>query len=176
MDQPVLLVIVIAIIVGLLVLKWLAGRATAKIGQKVHQAVNRGDLNRQNELWERVWTWTTTATWSDLRKALEAELTSLPGLKIIAEGKQGLRLGFNFTGVRFSQGSIHFGGVSGMREASEYEFQAEFAKTDDGAAFQFTNIRTTDGVARCVDEMEQVLGMVERVVTTADPKAREVGV
>lgn len=178
METALAVVVFIGIFVVIFGLRALTGKASQKIGEKAHQAMNKGDMRRQKELWDRTWTWASAVEWSDIRTALDQELAgvadALPGLKVVAEGDSTVRVGFSFTGVRLSQGAIHFGGVAGARQGGEYEFQGDLSKADDKVEFQFTQVKTLNGVARCVSEMEQLLALVERTVKTVDPAAGEV--
>jgi hypothetical protein len=178
-DNTVLAVLAfVGIFVVLFGLKYLLGKLTDKAGDKIHQVINKGDLNRQNELYAQTWEWKVSTSWADIRAAIEQELAniseSLPGLRIVAENESGVRVGFNFKGLRVSQGAIHYGGANNSGAGDGYEFQGDIDKTDTGVEFSFVQIKTFAGVGRCVSEMEELLALVERAVKIADPTAEEV--
>ena len=181
MDSPVVAVLALVAFVAVIVgLRWLMGRA----GAKLHQTINRSDFNAGKQLYGRSWDWRTNVAWEAIRAAVDRELAplqaQLPGLQIVADSaaEEHLAFGFNFKGVRVAQGSLHFGGFDGLRRGGPWEFSAglniaEAAATGRTVHFEFLSMKTFDGVGRCVTEMRQLLAMIERAVKTADSQATE---
>ena len=177
MDNPLAWVLFVGVFVVVFGGRWLIGKASDKVAEKVHQTLNKDELARQDNLWECPRTWTTTSTWSEMRASVDEELAKvyekLPGMRVIAEGENAIRFGFTFKGARIAQGEIQFG-FGGTLSDSGYEFQAEFSKTDNGAFFQFVEVVTGYGVGRCIAEMEELSRIVERSILSIDPNAKEI--
>jgi len=164
---------VVAFIAVIALIYWVIGKMQSAGAKAVNRAVHRKDVRRERELWDSTWQWSTSVAWPIVRAAFDRELASmasqLPDLKVIGEADNGVRIGFTFAGTR---GAVLKYGLTGV---SEYEFQAELAQDGSTVAFEFAQVKTVDGVARCVSQMEQCLAAVERAVRTADPTAREIG-
>lgn len=179
MDGTALLAAV-GFFAAIIVYVWLKNKAKAKLGEAVNKHIlSPKDHRLQEELWNTEYRWSTTATWREVADNLTQKLVQTSGgTQILSQTEDAMLLGFNFTGMRFHNGSIHFGVLPGISD-TEYEFQATLSRdpSDNGGQpdrtvlFSFTQMRTSEGVARCVEEMRQLLSDVESTIRTIDPAA-----
>ncbi|MCL2848900.1 MAG: hypothetical protein FWE61_02495 [Micrococcales bacterium] len=163
---------VIGFLVVIAAIWWIFNKATSAAGNAVNRTVHRKDVRRENELWNRTWGWSTTAPWCEVRSALDTEIakmsTQFPGLRVVGEDDNAVRVGFTFEGTPGA--ALKYG----VLEVKNYEFQADLVHLDDRVTFEFAQVKNVNGAARCVSEMEQFLAAVERAVKTVDPTASEI--